>query len=136
MACTPGVTLAGKLAFVTGQHRSEDTYKLALFSPQANLNAYTESYTKEGEVKGQGYAAGGQILQGYAAEINGVQAVVAWMKETLWKNATITARSGLVYNARTGTTVMVIDIVDEQGNQVTSTNGNFKVEGGIAAWIG
>ena len=130
------MTMAGKLAFATGQHRAEDAYKLALYGPQANLNAFTESYTKEGECKGQGYAAGGQVLQGYDARIEGVQAVVTWTKETLWKNASITARSGLVYTARTGTSVMVIDIVDEQGNQVTSTNGNFKVEGGNAIWIG
>ena len=130
------MTLAGKLAFITGEHRKDDTYKLALYAPTATLNAFTDSYSKQDEVRGQGYAAGGQVLQGYEAGIEGVQAVITWTKETLWKNASITARSGLVYNARTGTSVMVIDITDEQGNQVTSTNGNFKVEGGNAVWIG
>ena len=136
MAVTPGMTLEGKLAFATGRHREDDAYKLALYGPTASLNAFTASYTKEGECAGKGYAAGGQILQGYDVGIEGVTAVVTWTKETLWKNASITARSGLVYNARTGISVMVLDIVDEQGNQVTSTNGNFKVEGGIACWIG
>jgi hypothetical protein len=130
------LTLAGKLAFATGQHRSEDIYKLALYGPQATHNAHTESYTKEHECKGQGYVAGGQALQGYSATIEGTHAVVGWTKDTLWKNASICARYGIIYNARTGTTVMIIDISDEQGNPVTSTNGNFKVEGGIAAWIG
>lgn len=136
MAVTPGMTLAGKLAFATGQHRADDSYKLALYSPQATLNAFTEAYTKQDEVGGKGYVAGGQLLAGYDARIEGVRAIVTWVKETLWKNASITARSGIVYNARTGASVMVIDITDEQGNQVTSTNGNFKVEGGISCWIG
>jgi len=136
VAVTPGVTLAGKLAFITGDHRKEDVYRLALFSPAANLNAYTECYSKQDECKGQGYVSGGQALAGYEASIEGVHAIVTWTKETLWKNATITARGGLVYNARTGVSVLVLDIVDDYGNPVTSTNGNFKVDGGIAAWVG
>ena len=137
MAITPGLCTSAKLDIATGVHQPGDRYMLALYAPTANLNPFVTEYTKQDEVKGQGYTAGGQALSGYDARVEGIQAVVTWTKETIWKNASLTARGGLIYNAAKGNkAVMVIDVVDDYGNQVTSTNGNFKVEGGIAFWIG
>ena len=137
MSCTPGLCISAKLDLVTGVHQSGDRFMLALYAPAANLNPYVEEYTKQDEVKGKGYQAGGMVLQGYTPTVEGIHAGVVWDKETIWKNATITARSGLIYNASKGNkALMVIDIMDETGNPVTSTNGNFKVDGGIAFFVG
>lgn len=136
MSVSAGITVAGKLAFVTGEHRRDDRYMLALYSPQADLNAFTEAYSKQDECKGAGYAPGGRELQGYTASIEGTQARVEWTKETAWPNATITARGGLVYNARTGVSVVVLDISTMDGAPMASTNGKFTVGAGIAAVLG
>ncbi len=137
MAVTAGLCCSAKLDFLTGVHQPGDRYKLALYTPAANLTPYDTEYTKQDEVKGQGYVAGGADLAGYNASLDGISACITWAKETLWRNATITARSAMVYNASKGNkALLIIDIMDDYGNPVTSTNGNFKVDAGITLWVG
>lgn len=137
MSISPGLCVSAKLDFVTGVHQRGDTYKIALFTPQANLTPLITEYSKENEVKGQGYVAGGAVLTGYDAVTEGIRAVVSWNKETIWKNASITARGAVIYNATRGNkAILVMDVTDDYGNAVTSTNGNFKIDAGISFWIG
>ena len=137
MAIVPGMCVSAKLDLVTGVHQPGDTYKIALYGPNAQLNPLITEYSKADEVKGQGYTAGGAQLSGYSAYIEGVRAVICWEKETLWRNASITARGAVIYNATKGNkALLVIDVVDEHGNAVTSTNGNFKIAAGVSLWVG
>lgn len=129
--------VSAKADVLRGVHQPGDRYMLALYSPSAVLSPYTEEYTKQDEVTGKNYRAGGAPLQGYSVDIEGVAAVMSWSRPTVWPNATITARYGLVYNASKGNrALLVVEVADEHGRPVTSTNGNFKVDGGIAMVIG
>ena len=137
MAVTAGLCICAKLDFLTGVHEKTDKYKIALYSPAAQLTPFCEEYSKQDEVVGQGYVAGGMELQGYSAYCEGIEACIEWTKETLWKNASITARGAVIYNASKGNrAILVMDVTDVHGNPVTSTNGNFKLDAGIAVKIG
>ena len=50
--------LEGKHNFTNGQH----TFKLALFTSSASLDAATTDYSTSNEVSGTGYSAGGGTL--------------------------------------------------------------------------
>lgn len=134
MSVTYGLTNACKLDLVTGVHQPGDVYMVALYDTTANLNVHTETYIKEGEVKGQGYVAGGKQVPGYKASIQGTRAEVSFGDCLTWKNATIRARSALVYNKSKGN--RAITILDLQ-QETSSTNGEWYMELPPAViWIG
>lgn len=134
MAVVYGMTLACKLDMVKGVHQPGDAYMLALYGVQATLNQFTEEYTREAEVKGQGYTAGGQALSGYNAVIDGARAELGWDTDVTWKVATIRARHALIYNKSKGNRALaVLDL----GQDCASTNGPFVLTLPRAViWIG
>jgi hypothetical protein len=120
MAITEGLTVAGKLRILSADMRPEDTYKVALYSAAAAIGPFTEEYTTAGEVRGQGYQPGGQVLTGIEYLVDGVTACMNWTNNPVWKNATINARGALIYNAsRKNASLLVLDF----RNDVVSTNG-------------
>ena len=94
-----------------------DTFKIALYTASADLNAATTVYSTTEEVTGTGYTAGGIDLTGttinasdYTAYINFANAVF---------NASVTARCALIYNSsKANRSVAVLDF----GSDKTSTN--------------
>jgi hypothetical protein len=134
MAATYGMTIACRLDLLQGVHQPGDAYMLALYSSNATLNAFTETYMKEAEVKGKGYIAGGKPLIGYHACIEGTRAELCWDKEVRWANSTIRARHALIYNKSKGNRAMtVLDL----GEEASSTNGNWDIVLPDAViWIG
>lgn len=105
---------------------------LALLSEDAQVGPLTEAYSRAGEVKGQGYSAGGIVLTGYHVHLEGLKAWLGFSRDVIVPNASISARGGLVYNAsKEGKAIGVIDF----GQLVTSTNGNFKVQMSDLFWI-
>jgi hypothetical protein len=134
MAATYGLTNACKLDLVNGVHQPGDVYMVALYDASATLNAHTEVYTKEGEVKGQGYVAGGTAAPGYKSSLQGARAEVNLGASLSWKNATIRARHALVYNKSKGNrAITVLDL----GQETASTNGNWDMDLPAAViWIG
>ena len=94
-----------------------DTFKIALYTASADLNAATTVYSSTDEVTGTGYTAGGIVLTGttisasdYTAYINFANAVF---------NASVTARCALIYNSsKANRSVAVLDF----GSDKTSTN--------------
>lgn len=74
------------------------TFKLALFTNDATLNASTTAYGVSGEVVGIGYTAGGVDLTALATASTGTTAFVTF-EDAVWLGATLTARGGLVYNS-------------------------------------
>ena len=74
------------------------TFKLALYTDAAILNAGTVAYTTSGEVTGSGYTAGGAALTAIAPTSSGTTALVTF-SDVSWPAATLTARGGLVYNS-------------------------------------
>lgn len=122
MAIISGVSVAAKEAFLKGEFQPGDVYKIALYSSSANLSPMTQTYTTTGEVTGQNYIKGGQVLEGYQCGVDGVTACITWAKSPVWRNATINARGAVIYNAsKKNKVVLVLDF----GQDVISTNGNW-----------
>lgn len=90
------------IAFLKGEHRAGDLYKLALY-----LEAPGESYARKGEVKGPGYISGGKDLP---APEYGTTDTSVWMTfsgSVVWPGSSIAARYAMIYNDRTKVAVHV-----------------------------
>ena len=86
------------------------TYKIALYTASATLNAATLVYTSDNEVTGGGYTVGGKVLSPTVptSTINSTTAFVSFANVT-WSPASFTARGALIYNSTTGAAVAVLD---------------------------
>ena len=126
MAITTAMCSSFKEELLKGVHDFEnDTFKMALYTSSATLDASTTAYTVTTEVSGTGYTAGGQALDSPTVTLSGTTAFVDFADET-WTTATITARGALIYNstAAGNPAVAVFDF----GADKTSTAGDFVVQ--------
>jgi hypothetical protein len=123
MAITQAFPNAAKLAFMTGSHTPLHTYKIALYTNAAALDATTSAYSATNEVVGTGYTAGGQVLVGYTAALSGGTAYITWSTNPSWPTSTITANGAIIYNTSGSQAVAVIAF----GSDYSSTNGTFTV---------
>ena len=88
---------------------STDTFKIALYTANANLGADTTVYTVTGEITGTGYAAGGIALTGVTVNESGTTAYVDFDNAT-WTPAAFTTRGALIYNSsKSNKAVAVLD---------------------------
>ena len=88
---------------------STDTFKIALYTANANLGADTTVYTVTGEITGTGYTAGGIALTGVTVNESGTTAYVDFDNAT-WNPAAFTTRGALIYNAsKSNKAVAVLD---------------------------
>lgn len=106
-----------------------DTFRIALFTNAANLDATTTAYTTTGEVVGAGYTAGGNTLTNVAPVASGTTAIVDFA-DTTWSTATITARGAMIYNTTptsglglTNPSCVVLDF----GSDRSSSAGDFTI---------
>jgi hypothetical protein len=133
MAITSAVCTSFKRELLEGKHdfnaTGGDTFKIALYTSAATLDAATTDYTVSGEVVGVGYTAGGVTLTNVDPASGGTVAYIDFSDAT-WTDATITAAGALIYNTTTdggtGTTNAVAVI--SFGGDKTSTNGDFVVQ--------
>jgi len=94
-----------------------DTFKIALYTADADLNAATTVYSSANEVTGTGYTAGGVTLTGVTVDSSGYTAYVNFADAVF--NASVTARCALIYNSsKANRSVVVLDF----GSDKTSTN--------------
>jgi hypothetical protein len=96
-----------------------DTFKIALYTNSATLNAETAAYTATGEVSASGYSAGGNTLTVSKGITNGTAFIT--FADTTWSSA-LTARGALIYKDG-GAAVCVLDF----GSDKTSTT-TFSVD--------
>lgn len=88
---------------------STDTFKLALYTASATLNADTTVYVTSGETTGTGYTAGGVTLTGVAVSQSGGVSYVDFA-DAVWNPAAFTARAALIYNSsKSNKAVAVLD---------------------------
>ena len=101
-----------------------DTFKIALYTSSATLDASTTAYSATNEVSGTGYTAGGNTLTNVDPTSSGTTAYLDF-DDTTWSTATITARGALIYNSSAvgNPAVAVLDF----GADKTSTAGDFTV---------
>ena len=100
------------------------TFKLALFTNSASLDAGTTAYSTSNEVSGTGYSAGGATLTVAQHSTSGTTAFVDF-SDVEFSNSTITARGCLIYNSSASNkAVAVIDF----GTDQSSSSSNFKIQ--------
>tara|TARA_B100000780_G_scaffold264295_1_gene218837 strand:- start:462 stop:914 length:453 start_codon:yes stop_codon:yes gene_type:complete len=109
---------------------SGDTFKIALFTNAATLNAATTAYATANEASGTNYTAGGEALNPVDPTASGTTALLDFGNAT-WVNSTVTARGALIYNTTPNTTSIALTnpsvVVLDFGGDKTSTAGNFTV---------
>lgn len=115
-----------------------DTFKLALYTSSASLDANTTAYTASNEVTGTNYTAGGGALVnlGVVTSNNTSSTGTGYtdFSDLTFSNSTITARGALIYNstpsansnANTTLTNAAVAVLDFGGDK-TSTNGDFTI---------
>jgi hypothetical protein len=100
-----------------------DTFKIALYTSSATLDASTTAYTSTNETTGTGYTAGGNTLTNVTPNFSGTTAFTDFA-DTTWSSASITARGALIYNStNSNRAVCVLDF----GADKTSTAGDFTI---------
>lgn len=108
---------------------SADTFKIALYTGAASIDASTTAYTTSGEVSGTGYTAGGQELTistppTAANNSQGTPTAYIGFANVTWPNATFTARGALIYNAsKSNKSVAVLDF----GADKTVNDDTFQI---------
>lgn len=122
MAITQTMCTSFKKALLDGEMDfsadTSQTYKIALYTNSASLDATTETYTTSNEASGTGYTPGGVALTISTAPItSGTTAYLSFSNAT-WADSTITARGALIY--QTGGTTPAVAVLDFGSDKVTS----------------
>ncbi len=133
MTIAQTATTSFKVELPQGLHNfgptSPDTFKIALYTAAANLDATTAVYDTSGEVVGAGYTAGGNTLvisvtPVAANNLAGMPTSYWSFANTTWSGATFTARGALIYNSTNGNrSVAVLDF----GSDKTVSNTTFQI---------
>ena len=115
--------LDGDFDFSSG---TAQTFKIALYTSSATLDATTTAYSVTNEVAGTGYSAGGNTLTISTNPTSSSTTAFLDFADTTWSTATIMARGALIYLANGGTNpaVAVLDF----GSDKTSTAGDFTIQ--------
>lgn len=111
---------------------SPNTFKIALYTSNANLGYATTAYTTSNEVSnsGTGYTTGGQVLTISPSPSSGNNtlgiptAFISFINAT-WPNATFTCRAALIYNSSVSGNPSVA-VLDFGSDKVTS-NDTFTI---------
>ncbi len=134
MSILQGATTSFKVQLLQGVHNfgptSPDTFKVALYTASADINASTTAYSSTNEVTGTGYTAGGNTLTIDVSPTSGnnssnIPTAYISFSNTSWTSASFTARAALIYNdSATGNpSVAVLDF----GSDKTVSNDTFQI---------
>jgi hypothetical protein len=133
MSILQGATTSFKVELLQAVHNfgptSPNTFKIALYTANADINADTTIYSTTNEVTGTGYTAGGNTLVIGTSPTSGnnssnISTAYISFNNTSWTNATFTARAALIYNSTQGNkSVAVLDF----GADKTVSNDTFQI---------
>ena len=102
-----------------------DTFKCALYTSSANLDATTTVYSTTNEVASTGgYSAGGNTLTTVAPTSSGTTAFLDF-NDTTWSTSTITANGALIYNSTQSNKAVAVLAF---GGDKSSSGGNFTIQ--------
>ena len=87
-----------------------DTFKIALYSTIATLDAATTVYTTLNEVTGTGYTAGGNTLVISQVPTSTSTETTAWLNfdNSSWTTASFSADGALIYNSTQGNKAVAV----------------------------
>jgi hypothetical protein len=138
MAITSAICSSFKQELLQGKHDFDtsgsggDTFKIALYTSSATLDATTTDYSATNEITntaGSAYVAGGQALTNTGVGLTSTTAFTDF-SDVSWTSASFTANGALIYNTTTdggtGTTDAVCVIAF--GSDKTATNGTFTIQ--------
>jgi hypothetical protein len=100
------------------------TFKCALYTSSAALDATTTAYSSSNEVAHANYTAGGFPLTNVDSSASGTTAMQTFSSNPTWSSVSFTASQALIYNSSVSN--KAIAVLDFGGNQ-TVTNGTFTV---------
>ena len=134
MSILQTVTTSCKIQLLQAVHNfgptSPDTFKIALYNGNADINAATTVYTTSNELPtAGGYTQGGNTLVISVSPTSGpnqsaVPTAYISFNNTSWTNATFTARAALIYNSTQGNkSIAVLDF----GSDKTVNNDTFQI---------
>ena len=131
MAITQAVCTSFKQELLVGTHNftatSGDTFKIALYTSSASLDASTTAFSTSNEVSDSGtYSSGGGTLTSVTPTTSGTTAIYDF-SDISFTSATITARGALIYNTSSATTNSAVCVLDF-GADKTATSGTFTVQ--------
>ena len=136
MAITSAICSSFKQELLQGKHNFASsgghTFKIALFTSSASLDATTTDYSTSNEISntsGSAYNPGGATLTRTGVGLTGTTAFTDFSDVT-YSSASFTANGAIIYNTTTdggsGTTDAVCVIAF--GGDKTASNGTFKIE--------
>ena len=106
------------------QNFTSNTFKMALYTSSASLDATTTVYTTSNEVAGTGYTAGGNTLVVSVVPTSSGTTAYLSFTDTSWTTATFTARGALIYNtSQSNAAVAIFDF----GSDKSVVGGTFTV---------
>ena len=128
MSITSALCTSFKQEILVGTHNftatSGNTFKLALYTSSATLNASTTAYTTSNEVSGTGYTAAGAALTSVPPTTSSTTAFCDFADLT-FSSSTITANGALIYNdTQSDKAVCTLAF----GGDKTSTAGDFTIQ--------
>ena len=128
MSITSALCTSFKQEILVGTHNftatSGNTFKLALYTSSATLNASTTAYTTSNEVSGTGYTAAGAALTSVTPTTSSTTAFCDFADLT-FSSSTITANGALIYNdTQSDKAVCTLAF----GGDKTSTAGDFTIQ--------
>jgi len=128
MAITQAMCTSFKKELLEGTHNFKNsggsTFKLALFTSSASLDAATTAYSTSNEVSGTGYSAGGLALTRVDPSTSGTTALTDFADLT-FSTATITANGAVIYNSSASDKAVIVLAF---GGDKTSTAGDFTIQ--------
>ncbi len=136
MAITSAVCSSFKSELLSGKHDFDssggDTFKMAMFTSSASLDATTTDYSTSNEItnsSGTAYTAGGKALTNSGVTLSSTTAYTDFA-DVSWTSASFTANGAMIYNTTTdggsGTTDAVCVIAF--GGDKTVSSGTFTVQ--------
>ena len=128
MAITQAMCTSFKKELLEGVHNFKNsggsTFKLALFTSSASLDASTTAYSTSNEVSGTGYSAGGSALTRVDPSTSGTTAFTDFADLT-FSTATITANGAVIYNDGASDAAVIVLAF---GGDKTSPAGDFTIQ--------
>ena len=133
MAITQTICTSFKVALLNGEMDfsadTSQTFKLALFTSSATLDATTTAYSTTNEVSGTGYTAGGNTLTIAANPASSGTTAFLDFADTTFASSSITARGALIYKSGGGDpAIAVIDF----GEDKQTSSADFVIQFGTA----
>ena len=128
MAITQAMCTSFKKELLEGVHNFKNsggsTFKIALFTSSASLDASTTAYSTSNEVTGTGYSAGGNTLTRVDTTTSVTTAFTDFADST-FSTATITANGAVIYNDGASDAAVIVLAF---GGDKTSTAGDFTIQ--------